>query len=373
MPPGEYLAPGSGSPGPSPRFSGQGPERAATLKRMHHERFQTEDSSARLSRGALWAAGLGLLAVGVVAASRVGASEALVGRALPGAVRASPSFWDHWSDGRAELAGYRTERSRYGELRSGTAVYVVVTEPFSYEARVKADPGRHPPSDTFQVLKLNAIEDFQTGIYDYNLMTSVFVPAQAHPRVRVGHPTKLTFSSQEWCGMLFEQLQFEPKRIDQQRFSYFDGEGEEDATLPHPEGGLTVDEMPLFVRGLLDGPPLERGARMERPILPSVARARLLHRPLRWTKGTLERGAEPEDLEVPAGRFEVDRYTLRLDGGETRTYWVETAPPRRLVGWSGPDGEQGELTGVTRLPYWELNQEGHERHLEALGLKPPTR
>ena len=45
------------------------------------------------------------------------------------------------------------------------------------------------------MLKLNSVRDFQTGIYHYNVMTSVFA------RVAAGWPiAKVSFSSQEWCG-----------------------------------------------------------------------------------------------------------------------------------------------------------------------------
>src|SRR5207249_3206702 len=83
-------------------------------------------------------------------------------------------FWSTWGDGKAELDGYALTQPRYGELRAGTAVLIFVTEDFSDSARVKADPGKHPASDVYPVLKLNFVRDFQTGIYDYNVMTSTF-------------------------------------------------------------------------------------------------------------------------------------------------------------------------------------------------------
>ncbi|MEM9883181.1 MAG: septum formation inhibitor Maf, partial [Planctomycetota bacterium] len=76
-----------------------------------------------------------------------------------------------WYDGRAEMASYRLTYPRYGELREGTAVAVTVTEPFNGEQRVKADA---VGDETYGVLKLNLMEDFPTGVYEYNLMTSVF-------------------------------------------------------------------------------------------------------------------------------------------------------------------------------------------------------
>ncbi len=88
-------------------------------------------------------------------------------------------FWKHWGDGKAELNGYSLEQPRYGAVRSGTAILVYVTEDFSDSLRVKADPGKHPASDVYPVLKLNAVRDFQTGIYDYNVMTSTFLRVAA--------------------------------------------------------------------------------------------------------------------------------------------------------------------------------------------------
>ena len=89
-----------------------------------------------------------------------------------GASASAQDFWMHWGDGKAELNGYSLKQPRYGTLRSGTAVLVFVTEDFSDASRVKAEPGRHPAADVFPVLKLNAVRDFATGIYDYSVMTS---------------------------------------------------------------------------------------------------------------------------------------------------------------------------------------------------------
>src|SRR5262245_26462019 len=72
----------------------------------------------------------------------------------------SRQFQQFWGDNKAELAGYELTTSRYGQARKGVAVTIVVTEPFSNSARVKADPGKHPREDEFPALKLNLIEDF---------------------------------------------------------------------------------------------------------------------------------------------------------------------------------------------------------------------
>src|SRR5262249_61482614 len=91
------------------------------------------------------------------------------------------AFWKQWGDGRGELCGYDLETPRYGSIRHGTAVTIFVTETFSNALRVKADPGRHPKRDEFPVMKLNLVQDFATGIHDYNLLTSpVPAPARRH-------------------------------------------------------------------------------------------------------------------------------------------------------------------------------------------------
>lgn len=340
-------------------------------------RPESSKSIAQAYKLTMIVGGLGLVVIATVAAAQGSASELTgFGASMPGALgpqtAADNAFWRHWGDGKAELDGYRLVQPRYGQARNGTVVHIFVTEPFSYEARVKADPGRHSDSDVFKVLKLNVVKDFRTGIYDYHTMTSVFVPVEKHGRVRVGYPTKLTFSSQEWCGMLFEELVFEPKRIDQKRFSYFDGE-QQDAVLPHPPGGLTVDGLPIALRGLLSGKPLKPGESLEVPILTSVERARLVHRPTEWTRGTIAREKTTQKVDVPAGQFEVDEYTVELRTGERYSFRLESAYPRRVVSWDGPDGEKAELLGSTRLPYWQLNREGNERFLRSIGFEPPAR
>ena len=84
-------------------------------------------------------------------------------------------FWKTWGDGQAELCGYDLTIPRYGELRNGTAVAIFVTEDFNHAQRVKTDSPRGKGSGkVFPVMKLHPFQDFPTGIYDYNLMASVF-------------------------------------------------------------------------------------------------------------------------------------------------------------------------------------------------------
>ena len=105
------------------------------------------------------------------------------------------------------------------------------------------------------------------------------------------------------------------------------------------------------------------------PFLPSLLWARLNHRPLAWTTAKIARAAAARSVSVPAGRFEVTAYTVETADGRTLGFEVETSPPYRLVRQTGPDGEEVALKGSTRLPYWQLNAPGGEKHLKELGLR----
>src|SRR5258706_8383916 len=160
------------------------------------------------------------------------------------------AFWSTWGDGRAELAGYDLTIPRKNQPRRGVAVTVFVTETFSNSARVKADPGKHPPADEYPVMKLNLVKDYQTGIYDYNEMISSFVALQPVNGRAAGSPTKISFSRQEWCGQIYHQLLFEAKTIRATRHSYFDGDGDRQRELDYAPDGVAEDALPLWARGM---------------------------------------------------------------------------------------------------------------------------
>jgi hypothetical protein len=211
-------------------------------------------------------------------------------------------------------------------------------------------------------MKVNAVRDFQTGIYDYNVMTSTFL------RVAAGWPlAKVSFSSQEWCGHVWHQLVPRSGKIASLSHSYFDGEADAMESLDLPSGGVTEDALPVLVRGW-NGTLLDPGQSRTVPFLPSVLSARLQHRPLAWTRATITRSKATSRVTVPAGAFDVTTYEVAVGDGRKLSFAVEVAPPYRLVRQTGADGEELLLKGSTRLAYWQLNKPGDERHLQALGL-----
>jgi hypothetical protein len=278
-------------------------------------------------------------------------------------------FWKHWGDGKGELAGYDLTIPRYGQLRRGIAVTVFVTETFSNSLRVKSDPGKHPKSDEFPVLKLNLVEDFATGIYDYNLLTSAFValsPVNGRP---AGAPTKVAFSSQEWCGGVWSQLLFDAGSARSTLHSYFDGEADQSRSVPVPAEALSGDALLLWARGLA-APLVRAGERREVPLVRSLENARLTHGAADLQRAVLSRDPAASRVTVPAGTFDVRRATVEIAGGSTWKFAVETAAPHRVIEWESSDGEKASLLGSDRLEYWKLHGEGQESFLARLGLKP---
>ncbi|MEP6769271.1 MAG: hypothetical protein ABJC61_11415 [Acidobacteriota bacterium] len=289
--------------------------------------------------------------------------------ASAGAPAFGEAFWKRWSDGKGELAGYDLIFPRYGQPRKGVAVTIFVTETFSNSLRVKSDPGKHPASDEFPVMKLNLVEDFQTGIYDYNLLTSAFValvPVNGRP---AGSTTKVSFSSQEWCGGVYGQMLFDAASARLTAHSYFDGEADQTRAVSAPADALSGDAILLWARGFA-APVLKPGERREIPFVPSIETARLTHRPVETGRVTLTREAAPARVTVPAGTFDVERRVAEIAGGPTWKIDIEAAEPHRIVAWETSEGEKASLLASDRLEYWKLHGEGQESFLARIGLKP---
>ena len=119
--------------------------------------------------------------------------------AKPYPVIASDSIRDFWFSG-AEINHYTLDQSRYGQQHPGHAEFIFVTEPFLTQQQVKNETGGQPSTD---VLKLNTLRTFNTGIYSYRTMTSTFQPIDL---ARFPHALKTTTSVQDWCGQSFQQI-----------------------------------------------------------------------------------------------------------------------------------------------------------------------
>ena len=137
-------------------------------------------------------------------------------------------FNDYWYTGKAELNSYELKQARYNEIRDGEVVLIFVTEPFSLSKQVKLDRPDNAGKDKVTVMKLNQVRKFNTGIYDYSIVTSTFTPVdtQNHPLT-----LKSTTSIQEWCGQTFTQLNLDHKKYNFQQFTYFESTGDEEKQI----------------------------------------------------------------------------------------------------------------------------------------------
>ncbi len=294
------------------------------------------------------------------------------------------AFDRHWRDGKAELAGYDLTYPRYGELRSGTAATIFVTEPSSKATRVKPEGPGGGDDDRFGVMKLNLVEDFPTGVYDYNLMTSTFVSTEPVLGRPAGTTAKVSFTSQEWCGHVYHHLLLDAATVRETWHSYFEGEADGQAELARPTAALEEDALFHWARGFA-APRLGPGEQRRVKLLRSLAVSRIMHVRVEWEDATLRRAAETKTLQVPAGEFEVQTLTVDIEpmtttrpygnreittGRRTWTFHVESAPPHRIIHWKRSDGYEAELLGTTRAPYWQLHAAGDESLLESIGLTP---
>ena len=277
-----------------------------------------------------------------------------------------------WSDGKAEINGYAVTHPRYGDVRPGEAILIFVTETMRHDARVKTDTER---VDSFPVVKLNAVLDFQTGIYDYNIMTSTFVPLSGEtPR---GVATKSTFSMQEWCGNTHAEIRAthefgEPvSGLSFHTSHYFDDSPVENADLSIPENAVMADALPVLVRGLA-GSFIAPGDTMNAELLPRLVDVHTRHTAVDWQSSQLTRSLNSEITEVPAGRYATHTVTIKQSDTTVLAYHVEAAPPHRLIAWDGANGERGELTGSIRAKYWHQNRLEHAALRNQLGLEPPA-
>lgn len=269
---------------------------------------------------------------------------------------ASSSFWQHWGDGKAELSGYRITTMRYGQPREGQVVLIYVTEPLDKRTLIKDD--KAPREQAIQVLKLNQMLKFDTGIYPYSLMTSVFSAVDDLGKERFS-PLKIAFSGQEWCGHVYHQVRPAADHFLSNLRSYFASEGDRGEVVSTAAGVLYEDALLIQLREL-DGP-FAGGGDWSGELVPALWEARKAHRPLRPVAAQIKRSVGQRD-GVAVTRFEL-RY-----GDVLKTYEVEKAFPRRVLAWQKSDGERASIAKTARLPYWSLHDNGDEKLREKLGL-----
>jgi hypothetical protein len=274
-------------------------------------------------------------------------------------------FRDYWYTGRGEISRYFLKQSRYGELHDGDAVLVFVTEKLNPTLQVKADT---PGTEDIQVMKLNAVRKFFTGIYPYSVLTSVFSPVAVD---KYPMPLKISSSAQEWCGHVYQQMNLRDNMYRMRSHSYFEGEADKEFQLP-----LALPEDALWNLIRLTPAALPQGEFM---VIPGSIYNRFMHRTPE-PKPVIGRLAEEKGQSLegnPLVRYEI------YFPGDNRTLSIvfETTFPYRIESWedtyASPKWTGGTVlttravrTHTLVTDYWRHHGNEGRTMLPRIGLSP---
>jgi hypothetical protein len=252
-----------------------------------------------------------------------------------------PKFESYWYDGKAELARYDLRQARYGEIHEGEAVMIFVTEDFDIQKQVKSD--NPTKAQTAKALKLNFTKKFNTGIYPYSLMTSVFSPVYAPE----SGAWKVTTSGQEWCGHVFTQINQKDGMYDINTYSYFESEGDKSQSI---EKVFLEDEIWNLIR--LNPELLPVG---EVEVLPSSMILRLTHQQFTPQKAMAKLEKRDEWMTYS---LEYDSRKLIIEFEKDFPFKILAWEEEYKSGW----GKSARILRTTatlqkdiRLDYWSKN------------------
>ncbi len=292
-------------------------------------------------------------------------STILVAALLSGSAHAD-RFESLWYDGNAEISTYRLSEMRYGQAReNGRRIMVFVTEPMRLSTNIKPDV-KLPDEEKIDVIKLNDLRKFTTGIYEYSVMTSVFASVdESKEDIPLMGTMKTSFTSQEWCGTVFERMVRNDETYDGVLYSYFESEGETTYVFPHNKNAESEDNLWLIVREL-KGEILKPGDSKELPVVLSSWTRRKRHEPPRVATAVLKKGG-PQKVSTAIGKMDAHTFTWDIDGNVT-TVVVEKAYPHRILSFEEPDGSRGEIIASRRETYWEQTKNKHQKLRKKLEL-----
>ena len=269
-------------------------------------------------------------------------------------------FSTYWYPRGAEISRFVLRQSRYGEVHEGDAVFIYVTEPMNPQLQVKADL---PDEKNVPVLKLNATRKFFTGIYPYSIMTSVFSPVDTQQSAL---PLKISFSSQEWCGHVYLQMNRSRNGYMIQGHSYFEKEADQKLYL---ENAVPEDAIWTLMRTAPSQ--LPQGSFN---IIPGTVYVRFMHRPMESLKAIGKLSAvSGASLE---GRALV-QYELTLpDENRVLRIQFEEEFPYRIQQWEDTYSGRGGKVLTTRATrthtimsdYWNRHNNADRKMLKKLGL-----
>lgn len=267
-------------------------------------------------------------------------------------------FNQYWYAGKAEISTYKLEQLRYGQVRDGKQVMIFVTEDYNIDKQVKKE---YPSQDkSASIMKLNKIDRFTTGIYDYSVMTSVFTPVDLSA---YNHSFKINNSCQDWCGQSWSELLWNDGTGFQFNLnSYFESE----ATLTE-KIGETYSEDELYTLMRIDTKKLPVG---EFDIIPSLTYTRYTHE-----KMAVQKATGSLVLQVQEDGAQIWIYTVIFEDGRTLRIDLQPVFPHRILAWeekvktaSGWLTSKATLDRSLHTDYWNQNGESDIENRKLLGL-----
>lgn len=259
--------------------------------------------------------------------------------------------------GKAEIAVYEGTVIRYRQQRSASLTLITVTEPFNTRQVVKSESGENATT----ALKQNQVLKYQTGVYPYSQMNSVFWNAST------GDFFKASMTTQEWCGHTFKEARRYGDGLRLAYNSYWEDEavGEMYVEDPHEEAlYLLYDELPLAVRT----EQFQNAGRVY--LFPMLMSSQVMRSD--WDIGHPARkpaytpaivNTERVTLNVARRNFQdVLKVTVTFEDGSTKktdAFYVDMNDPNRLLlKWERNDGGQFSISELYYTDYWNQNRAG---------------
>lgn len=264
------------------------------------------------------------------------------------------NFAKYWYQGKAEINVYELNQIRYGEVRKGESVMIFVTEDFSKKDHVKLDDPSETPSDRRKVIKLNKTRKFQTGVYPYHTMLSVFTPVYED----LNSP-KVVATVTEWCGQSFLQMNWRNSTYKVSSFSYFQSEGDTKTKAR----GQAEDELWNLIR--LNPDLIIEG---ETEMIPGIIFQRFQHLPTKVERAVIsKRKLSTTTAEVEVAYEEINRKLVIR---------YQQKFPFEILSWeetqSKPNGEVEATKAirkrVTLLDYWNKNSTQYDDLAKSLSF-----
>ncbi len=258
-------------------------------------------------------------------------------------------FNAYWYQGKAEITSYELTQARYGEIHQGTAVHIFVTEDFLPEKQVKAD---YKNAKNIPVLKLNSTKKFVTGIYPYSLMTSTFSPIDLNQQA-----IKVSFSSQEWCGNTFAQLN-NRANFDIDFHSYFEGDADRKQFLKK-----NILENELWNQLRISPESLTVG---NLDIIPSFELLALNHEQIKAYKAEASLKIKGDFIKYTLKYAELKR-TLTIEATKDFPYTVESWE-ETIIKKGKTETTRADKIKTIQSAYWRKNGVANIKERKELGL-----